>query len=202
MRDRLPNHDRRKPEPTSRIGGIAQSVKESLGSSVAWSIPRVPEGCAGLLFRNEAFPITSAKTDRVADADVVLRGGAGDAHGDVKVDLLVRRQLVCSSKMEQLPRAATIREIAGIFHEGVPGFSELPVEEKGGFAGEIVLLRKRGPAERDLAACRPLRRHLGAPRQLQAGVVSSTRHPASAGRETHKNDGRKVESAEMVRAVV
>lgn len=69
----------------------------------------------------------------------------------VEIDLMMRRKLVGSPEVQELPGAAALGEIADVFDEGIPGFAQLTVKVKGGLAGEVVRASQCRPIESDLA---------------------------------------------------
>ena len=64
--------------------------------------------------------LPAEKEEGVAEANERVRGSCGKAGGDVEIDLMVRREFVRGSKVEELARSTALREIAGIFNEGIP----------------------------------------------------------------------------------
>ena len=133
--------------------------------------------------------LAAEKEKGVAETDEGVRSSAGEADSDVKIDLVMRRELVGGAEMQNLAGAASLREIAGVFDEGVPGFSELAVEEEGRLAREVVLTGESGPVEGHLAASRPILGERAGPWELETRVKTMTRNLLCAGGEAQKEDG-------------
>lgn len=91
-----------------------------------------------------------ANEKRVSDANKAIGRCPGESDRDVEVDLVPERQFVSSSKVDQMPRAALLREIASVLDECVPRFGYLPVEKECRLARECVLAGERGPVRRHL----------------------------------------------------
>jgi hypothetical protein len=96
------------------------------------------------------------KQEGVPEADEGIGGSAGEAEGDVEIDLVVTPKFVGGAEVKELARTAAFGKIAGIFDEGVPGRGQLAIEVEGDLAGEVVLASLRGPIEGDLAGQRPM----------------------------------------------
>jgi hypothetical protein len=135
------------------------------------------------------------KQEGVAEADEGIGGSAGEADGDVEIDLVVTRKFVGSAKVKKLARTTAFGKIAGIFDEGVPGLGQLAVEVERGLAGEVVLASLRWPIEGDLACQRPMVGKFAGPRQLESGVVAVTRDGIGSAGQTQKKDGGEIETA-------
>jgi len=94
-----------------------------------------------------------------------------------------------ASEVQQLARSTALREITGIFDEGIPRLGQLTVEKECGFTSKVVLALLAGPIESDLAARRPILGELVGPRQLQAGVVAVTRDGVRSAGKAQEKDG-------------
>jgi hypothetical protein len=130
------------------------------------------------------------KQEGVAEADEGIGGRAGEADGDVEIDLVVTRKFVGGTEVKDLARTAAFGKLAGIFDEGVPGLGQLAIEVERGLAGEVVLASLRRPIEGDLAGQRPMAGKFAGPRQLESGVIAVTRDGiGSAGQAQKKDDG-------------
>lgn len=114
------------------------------------------------------------KQEGVPKAHKCMRSSVRYGESQVEVELLPGREFVSGANVQDLPRATTLWEIPRIFHENVPGFSQLAVDKERRLPGEVMLSGLRGPIERHLAPHRPVLTQLAGPWQLQPWVITMT----------------------------
>ena len=77
------------------------------------------------------------ESDGIAKADGVIGRGGRKTKAAMKVQLLMRRRLVCRAEINHMLRTTALGESAGIFDIGVPGRRKLSVKIQTGLAGQI-----------------------------------------------------------------
>ena len=77
------------------------------------------------------------KLEGVADPHEVVHRRRRKAEAEVKIELLVGRDLVRRARVDEVLRASALRKLAAVFDEGVPAAGELPVNVEAGLAGQI-----------------------------------------------------------------
>ena len=77
----------------------------------------------------------------------------------MNVELLVGRNLIRRAEMQQVPRAAALRKVAGVFNERVRWFGKLTIQEKSGLSCKIARITLGcWPVHCELPSCTPVRR--------------------------------------------
>lgn len=74
---------------------------------------------------------------RIPEADEVVGSRGRKTRAAMKIDLLMRRELVSRPKMQDMHRTAALWEISHVFYKRIPGTRQLPVEKKGGLSGRV-----------------------------------------------------------------
>lgn len=75
------------------------------------------------------------EADRISKADRVIGCRGRKPEAAMKIELLMRRKLVCRAEVDCVLRAAALGERPGIFNVGVPRRRKLPVKIHTGLAG-------------------------------------------------------------------
>ena len=114
------------------------------------------------------------KTDRIAKADRVSWRGSGKTEAAMKVELLMRRRLVCRAKVDHVLRTAALGKSAGVFDVSVSGRRKLPVEIDASLAGQIPPRSLGWPHKGEHSSGRPGLGQRSGPGQLDAGIITMT----------------------------
>ena len=108
------------------------------------------------------------------------------------VDLLSRRNFIRRAEMQQMPRPAALRKVAGVLDERIQRFCELPIQEESRLSGKItcrlLFARLSQPIHRELPGGGPIGRELVRPRQLQPRIISMARHRACSRGKAQESD--------------
>ena len=126
---------------------------------------------------------------RVSDSNKAIRRCAGQSDREVEIDLVPRRQFVGTSKVQQMPRAASLRKIARILDERIPRFAQLAVDKECGLPRECVLASDGRPIRRDLAATGPILGKLVGPGKLDARIIAVTGDGLGSGGKAQEDYG-------------
>src|SRR5271168_2533406 len=92
--------------------------------------------------RPPASPSPASKrleADGITEADRMTRDRRGKTEVAMKVQLLVRRNLVGRAEIDDVLRSSALRKAAGIFDVSVPWGRELPIEVHAGLPGQVSL---------------------------------------------------------------
>jgi len=111
----------------------------------------------------------------------------------MEVDLVSGSEFIRASKVQNLARSTSFREVTSIFEEGIPGFGQLTIEKERGLAGKVVRALLAGPIECDLTGRRPIIGELVGPGQLEAGVVAVTGDRFSSAGKAQEKNAREIE---------
>src|SRR5271170_1328257 len=79
------------------------------------------------------------ETDGITEADRMTRDRRGKTEVAMKIQLLVRRNLVGRAEIDDVLRSSALRKCAGVFDIGVPRRSKLPIEVHAGLPGQVSL---------------------------------------------------------------
>ena len=102
-------------------------------------------------------------------------------------------ELIRATKVQNLARFTSVREVPSIFQESIPGLGQLTVEKERGLAGKVVRALLAGPIECDLTADGPFIGESARPGQLEARVVAVTGDRVSSAGKAQENNAREVE---------
>src|SRR6516162_179752 len=132
----------------------------------------------------------------ISNSDEASRCCMCQPHRRMEVDLVMRRELVGGSNMQQLSRAAALRDVGSIFDKGVPRYAQLPIEEHRQLARVVTGPVLGRPVGRELPRYGPVGRERARPGQLQPRVIAAARYATRSGREGQKRSQRQIEACE------
>ena len=166
--------------PTSYIG-LALATSSSIHFFIA--------GWGTLSGSNHLEPEGIAKADRV-----IGRCGR-KTKAAMKVQLLMRRRLVCRAEINLMLRTTALGESAGIFDIGVPGRRKLPIKVQAGLARQIPPPSFGWPHKGEHSSSSPALCQQTRPRQLDGRIITMTGYQVRSRGKAHGRYERNVKSA-------
>jgi hypothetical protein len=111
---------------------------------------------------------------RIAKADRVIGRCGRKTKAAMKVELLMRRRLVCRAEIDHVLGTAALGKGAGIFDVGVPGRRKLSVKIRTGLARQISPGSVRWPHQGEHSGSRPVFYQSTRPGQLDGRIIAMT----------------------------
>lgn len=114
----------------------------------------------------------SLEADRIAKANGMVGHRSRKTETAMKIELLMRRKLVCGAEVNCVLRAAALGKSAGVFHVSVPWRCELPIQNtrwigRSNCAAPPLLATSRRTAPQPSSSCLAI-----ATRQLQGRIIA------------------------------
>ena len=139
--------------------------------------------------------VNCLQLERITEANEVVHGRRRNAESDMKVELLVGRDLESCTGMNEMLRAAVLREFAFVLDKSVPSASDLPVQQEARLSGQIAGGPLRRPQERKHAGRGPILRYRVGPWHLYLGVVAMAGNGSCSSWKAQRHDQRSIETS-------
>jgi len=96
------------------------------------------------------------QSEGITNADEMIDLCRRQARTHMNIDLLLVRDLIGCAEMQQVARSTALWKVSRILDKPVHGFGQLPVQEKGRFAGKSTLIALSWPVYGQLAGGSPI----------------------------------------------